>query len=242
MSAGPEKLIPAYIPWETFTNFLSHLKTTAVPSRVDKSAMPPGTPRLTGGQIQSALKFFRLTDAAGNTLDALNALVSAFDTEKWRQAICDVIQGPYGDIIGDLDIRVATQHQLDERFKAVGVVGQMLSKSVRFYLAALSQAGISCSPHLTARRKPSRPARKKASGGKSSAVKANDNNGKEAANRESATTPIPKDPPGTQRYPLYFRGKPDGSLVVPANLTAADCKVIELQLAVLKAYVEGEEK
>ena len=41
---------------------------------------------------------------------------------------------------------------------------------------------------------------------------------------------------GTQRYPLYFKNKPAGCIVVPESLTLADCKVIELQMAVLKAY------
>jgi hypothetical protein len=241
MPNDSEKLIPAYIPWETFTAFIGHLKATAVPSRIDKSMMPANMPMLTRGQIQSALRFLGLIGDGGTTNKELRELVAAYDTEAWPGTIKDTLVMAYVPIVNGLDLDEATQHQLDEKFAAVGVNGQMLLKSVRFYLAMLTAGGMTFSPHLMAKRRSSTPgARKKPTKPKSMAS-ASESDGDSPAEEDDKVDTKTKDQnqKGTKRYPLYFKGKPDGSIVVPESLTEADCKVIELQLAVLRAYAEG---
>jgi hypothetical protein len=230
MSAGPDKPIPAYIPWETFKGFIGHLKATVVPSHIDKSMMPAEMPALTRGQVQTALKFLGLVDLAGQVRQPLRTLVGAYDTDGWPNAVKVMIQEPYSEIIGDLNINTATPQQVDERFSDVGVTGQMLQKSLRFYLSALKDANVPCSPHLGARRKRS-ASPKKRTAGKALIPK-------EEGNAPPVTPSVPPPPPiaaGMRTYPLYFRGKQPGSIVVPDDLNAADCTVIALQLEVLKA-------
>ena len=41
---------------------------------------------------------------------------------------------------------------------------------------------------------------------------------------------------GTIKFPIYFKNKPQGSLVVPAELTGADVNVIESIIPMLRAY------
>jgi hypothetical protein len=227
------KLVVPYIPWETFTGFIGHLKATAVPSRIDKSVMPASMPSLTRGQIQSAIRFLGLVDDAGTTTKALKDLVAAYETETWQQAIIDNLLEPYSQIIGELDLENATQNQLDERFHAAGVDGQMLLKSLRFYLAMMTASGSAFSPHLMAKRKQAPTPRKKTVTEKKSKSAEGDD--------KSARTDSSKPAKGTVRYPLYFKGKPDGEIVVPEDLDANDCKVIERQFAVLRAYAGVEE-
>ena len=236
MASATDKLVPVYIPYETFTGFIAHLKATAIPSRIDKSVMPPGMPSLTRGQVQSALKFLRLVDSAGNTTKSLRELVAAYETSGWNDSLSDLVRESYQDITSELDLDNATQHQLDERFKAAGVNGQMLLKSVRFYLATLSAAGLTYSPHLNARRRGAVSSRKKNAGPKPPTTKIT-----QLKSDPAPATPEIKIPEGTQSYPLYFRGKASGMIVVPEDLSLADCKVIELQLAVLRAYAGEDE-
>lgn len=232
MSSEQEALVPAYIPWETFTGFIAHLKATAVPGRIDKSMMPSEMPRLTRGQILSALKFLNLVDGAGTTSSSLRKLVAAYETEEWAEEVGTSVCDAFDEIIRGLDLSEATQAQLDERFKAAGVQGQMLSKSIRFYLSAVRAAGWAFSPHLLAKRKSAGSGKRKATTRSKSgngAAHSDDGDGK----ARHATIRAPE---GTKSYPLYFKGKPDGAIIVPADLGPGDCKVIELQLAVLRAY------
>ena len=234
MANSSGKLVAPYIPWETFTGFVGHLKATAVPSRIDKSVMPASMPALTRGQIQSAIRFLGLVDDAGTTNQRLKVLVAAFETDQWQNAIRETLFEPYLPIVGDLDVDNATQHQLDERFRAAGVDGQMLLKSIRFYLAMMTASGCTFSPHLMAKRKSGASPRKKPATKPDHEKKAKSADREEAHNGTGATAFTPAK--GTRSYPLYFKNKPDGAIIVPAELDANDCKVIELQLAVLRAY------
>ena len=242
MSSTTEKQVPPYLPWDTFKTFITHLKATAVPSRIDKSVMPEDMPRLVRGQVQSCLRFLGLVGASGETNDLLKKLVDSCDRDTWKTAVREAVVNAYATLIGDLNIDDATQHQLDEKFKAVDVDGQMLLKCVRFYLAAMKDAGMNFSPHLNARRNSPSPSRRRIGAGKSSGAKDVDNQAQQIPKKPPASIAAPTvDDPGTQRYPLYFRGKPSGALIVPCSLTLADCKVIELQLEVLKAYAGNED-
>jgi hypothetical protein len=41
-------------------------------------------------------------------------------------------------------------------------------------------------------------------------------------------------------FPLYFKGKEDGAIVVPRNLNAQDCQMIELALQQIRGYTQQE--
>ena len=224
---------PPYIPWDTFTTVIGHLKDLGTPSRIDKSAMPGDMAALVRGQVQSAFKFLGLTDSAGNTATKLKTLVGDYGTDKWTTALADNLPGSYVGIIGDLDLETATQHQLDEKFQTAGVKGQMLLKSVRFYLAMLTGAGLTFSQHLNARRKSPTPRQAGAlrrRPGTSSGQELNRVDPKSGKDPEEEVTP-----PGMRVYPLYFKGKQAGRIIIPNEFTKDFCKMLELQLKVIEA-------
>lgn len=228
--------IPVYIPWATFTDFLSHLKTTRVPSRIDKSIMSQ-LPALTRGQMLTTLRFLRLIDRDGSTSSGkLRSLVEAYETDRWAQALQEIVVPRYERIIGDLNLESATPHQLDECFDQVCDREIMRQKSVRFYLTVLTSASVAFSPHLLKPARDNGTPRRRARPPSARRSKKTTKRPK-----HSSETPEPKDAKGTKRYPLYFKGKADGMIVVPDDLDEADCKVIELQLAVLRAYAGVDE-
>src|ERR1019366_8385979 len=147
-----EERKPPYIPLATLTNFIGKLKKTVVPPVIDASL----TRNMSGGvsgALMTTLKFLGLIDQAGRVQAALKALVDAYDTEAWKGEFGKVVQASYKHIVEGIDLEKATSGQLEDQFKAQGKVeGQMAQKSVRFYLAALSEIGAPLSPHFKARK------------------------------------------------------------------------------------------
>jgi hypothetical protein len=106
----------------------------------------------TRGQVRSALRFLGLTDAADTVSSRFHDLVQAFGSDKWQTQVRAVIDLSYKPVIGEFDFKNGTSSQLEKRFRENGgVTGQMMEKSIRFYLSALEAAGANISPHLTAR-------------------------------------------------------------------------------------------
>lgn len=235
---------PAYIPWKSFAGYLAALKTTTIPHTLDSTVRPKA---MAGGlwrQLTSALQFLGFINTNKVTQEAFRRVVKAYGTLEWKRAVSEYILPAYTKIIGDTPIDTATSGQLEKRFREHGKVdGQMLEKCVRFYLHALKDAGVKYSDYLAMRRKKTTSKRvggngkkhgKKDQPFKEDAIAGQpDNPGNGIAHREQiddATSP------GLIEQRLFFRGKPTGCIRVPKNLTEDDCKVIELTLAVLKAY------
>lgn len=230
-------LNPPYCSFSTLKTFVESLSETAVPQQIDRSVMGKMS-GITQGQLMSALRFLRLIDASGTATQQLSDLVSSYNTEGWKEAVGDLVSDSYLGIIGDIDIDSATGKALRDRFKSsASVDGQILAKALRFYMKALEEAGLSYSPHFKDATKglTSGGAKKKTNGNKKPKSAA-----RRRAEKRLGKKPEANDPPDTRRYPLYFKDKPEGALIVPEDLTAADCNLIEKQLEVLKAYA-GEE-
>jgi hypothetical protein len=142
---------PPYVPFDTLKGFIETLSKTAVPPRVDRSIMPT----LSGGaqnQLISALKFLKLIGSSGEVSEPLRSLVKTFGTDQWRTELSDVISAAYGDITNGLDLDTASSKQLVDHFRDRGKVdGQMLDKSVRFYIKALKESEVTYSPHFNTR-------------------------------------------------------------------------------------------
>lgn len=221
-----DKLIPAYVPWDTFAEVIAHLKATAVTSRIDKSALPASMPPLTKGQIQSALRFLGLTESDGTTRNELRELVAAYQGAKWKEAVSKLIVSRYAGIVGQLDLEHATQQQLDDRFGDANVTGQMRLKSIRFYLSALTEAGQPFSPHLSARRRRPTPSKKRNGGGPQRL---------RAQLARSRSKVHQTRPDGTIAIPIPLPDSPQRAVIVPVDLSEADCDMID---TVLRAYAK----
>jgi hypothetical protein len=104
-------------------------------------------------------------------------------------------------------------------------------------LRALKAAGIKYSDYLAVRKASppgTKPKKRKAEPETSNSV-----------HKESvAETARPKPEEASSEtitFPIYFKGKPNGSLIVPKDVTPNDVKAIELVIPQLRAYAGNEE-
>lgn len=228
---------PPYIPWKSFIGYLDALKKTTVPHTLDNTARPQTMAGGLWNQLVSALQFLGLVKANKEAEDSLSKLVKSHGTPEWKVAVKDFLLPPYKRIIGDLPIESATTGQLEKRFHENGRVdGQLLEKSIRFYLHALKDGGVKYSSYLGMRRDKGQSRKASANKRKKAKDGAPIENGQDPKKMQRQEQPDEMPPSGLIEQRLYFKGKPAGCIRVPENLSVEDCVVIELQLAVLKAY------
>ncbi|MXW18107.1 MAG: hypothetical protein F4X60_13615 [Gemmatimonadetes bacterium] len=147
-----------YASWKSFKTFLELLADMGVPERIDRTVMS----RMSGAtqsNIRVALLFLKLTDSDGSPTTALRELVDSHGAnEEWKSALRGVILPAYEPVIADLSLDAGTADQLWKCFREHGGVrGSTLSRAVRFFLAALREAGVSHSPYFKPPRRPSPP-------------------------------------------------------------------------------------
>ena len=135
----------------TFDKFVEQLSTTAVPDHLDRSMLS----NLSGGAqtaLLAALQFLGLMEGDnGKTTESLHRLIQARKegNDSWKTAFGEVIKTRYAPIVGDVNVGTTTKAKIQECFRDAGVTaGQMVDKSIRFYLKALEQSGSTVSPHL----------------------------------------------------------------------------------------------
>jgi hypothetical protein len=233
--------IPVYIPWDAFTDFVKKLKSTRVPSRIDKSILMH-LPALTRGQILSALRFLKLIDENGSTKSgALSELADSFDTPQWGNAVKEHVVAAFDGIISGLDLEHATPHQLDECFDKVVGKEQMRRKSERFYLSALTAASVPFSPHLVRRAaegtqsKPAasrKPRPKKPSASKIDTGGATGGAGDTQPKKDGIT------PNGMLDFPIPIPGESTSFIRVPRTITTDDLLVFKAAMAVVDALAQ----
>lgn len=235
-----EPIRPPYLAWETFANFLSRLKTTTIPNQIDGTVLPHTLSGSSRAQLISALRFLDLISADGTVTDKLRKLVQTYDTEKWRDESLPLLMDPYDDIINGLEIDSATPKQLDERFDQIGLPLSMRQKCIRFYLAAIRSAGAMISPYLLQRRKRTNSGKSAPRRRKDKA--AEDNNDDHNVDRR---TPVhrqhqpPAPPQGMIAFPIHMPNRPQGSIVVPADLKKSDLPLVRAAMMMAEAYAEA---
>jgi len=212
-----ERIAPPYLPFATFRSFIENLNNTALPPRIDNSIMPT----FSGGlkvQMRAALRFLGLIGGDGAVTPALAELVRTYGTPEWKEAVAEFVTTKYVDVVGDLDIDKATYQQLREQFQSVsGLESSALDKAVRFYLAALDEAGLTYSPFFKTRGARSSAARKP----RVIAAPRRASNGGEAAFQPS----VPK---GSEKIEVAIRGKSPVTLVVPSDLDEKEWRNTDL--------------
>lgn len=222
----PKKAAP-YIPFKTFTSFVERLHNTAVPPIIDGSVLSTMSGSMRS-QLMSALRFMNLIDGRGTVSEELNTLVNSYKTDNWKKSLTDLIFEAYLSVVENVDLDKGTAQQLNEAFRLKGNVdGQMLEKAVRFYLAALSECGITVSPHFTAKRARKYAPRKKK-------AKKNDDHG------SGPESPMPDDYIGFDdsnmaRFRIPIPGKQDGIILLPNDINHRDWIMVK---TMLDAYVD----
>lgn len=228
MNENASKTLPVapYIPLATLLNFIGKVKNTVLPPRIDGSLAQSMSGGMRGA-LMSTLRFLSLIDKGDIVQDRLKNLVAAYQADEWKAVWGEVVESAYAEIIGDLDITTSTQAMLEEKFKTnTGGSGQVLEKGVRFYIAALSEAGKTVSPHLKSRKTRSNGSRK-------TARKPSDSKNA-PANPDPSTDSTHKHPPGTKLLRLQVPGKEDVKFYIPEDLTADDWTFLK---PIFEAYI-----
>jgi hypothetical protein len=223
-----ERTSPPYVAYQTFKNFLETLKASGLPSRIDKSVMTT----LSGGTQSQLIVALRWLGLIGGPNDVPSPdfppLVDAATTDKWADNLAQLIKSTYADVLDELDLTSATPSQVHEEFKKTGADGATATKAVRFFLHAVKDAKIDHSSRLL-QRKPRGPRRN--GGGRQRS---------ERAAVDSVRTPAP--PPTRDadeqmiEFPIYFRGKSTGLLIVPESVTPEDCAMLGLAVKMVETY------
>ena len=141
--ADPTKpFTPPYLPWRTFFNFLDRLADEGAPDRIDRSFLKSMDGQ-TQSYLMSALKAFGLMTEEGRVQEALGPLVRP---ETRQDAVRDLLQRFYPDAVALP--KNATQAQLDEKFRGLGLGADAMRKAETFYLRAAGFAGIELSSNF----------------------------------------------------------------------------------------------
>lgn len=231
-STAVESAKPVYVPWKSFVGYLAGLKGATIPHMLDNTVKPSS---MAGGlwrQILSGLTFLKLIDSDREVQPQLESLVNAYSTDQWPAAVKEHITSAYDGIIGDLPIENATQGQLDSCFREGGnVEGQMLQKAVRFYVHAMSEAGVTYSSHFAMRQERSTPRKKSAARKKKPATASKPEIEPPARDTPSAA------PAGMIDFPLPT-GEIHGFIRVRSDLTMDQYPMVEAMLTAVKVLAE----
>lgn len=154
---------PPYVAYKTFSNFLSSLRESGLPNRIDRSVLD-GMSGANQSNIISTLKFLGLINEAGEPMDAMKDLVNNPKNEKSN--LGKILKEHYDFVFnGGFDIKAATEAQISEKFKEHNVTGSTVRKCVSFFSLLCSAAGVTLSPHLKGKRggagKPRKPYKKR---------------------------------------------------------------------------------
>lgn len=226
------KMNPPYVAFGTFKRFVESLKETAVPSRIDRSVLPKMS-GVTQSQLTSALKFLGMISSDGVTNQSLHDIVKAYGSDQWADALGKIINEAYYLIVEDLDIASGTANDLRNDFRKRGnIEGQLLVKSIRFYLKAMEEAKWEISPHFKA---PSLPAVNKFKRKKKRQAGLSKPTASDSADDQSITdSEIREQMSGMIRLPV---GK-NRTVFLPSDLDDADCDAIEASMPLLRTIAK----
>ena len=173
-----KKLIPPYLPYKTFINFLDGFRI-AVPNRIDRSLM-----RSMAGTLQrqliSALEYLNLiTPDTGVPKEQLQRLVHSEGPIR-QKVLKETLTTAYPFLFNDSEsLQGATSSELQEKFSKNGTTGIPPENVWLFFLKAAKDAGIAISPHIKKTPGPrlgsTRQKRKLVVGGESTLPNANQN-------------------------------------------------------------------
>jgi hypothetical protein len=219
-----------YMSYGVFKSANQALAKATVPSGpLDRHVLD----KLSGGDhaaLMSGLSFLGYVDGERKATAAYRDLILASKDEnrtKYQSLLFEALSIGYADIIGDVNIETGTLAELEKAFKAYGVpAGQMLTKSIRFYIKALTDCGAPVSPHITKPRpRTPRTAGKKGSKGVAAGT---------ARVQSNSEVTVPK---GFDRMPLP--GLPDAFIQFPLSLTEGQCDLFDSLVKLLRTFAKG---
>jgi hypothetical protein len=224
---------PPYMGYNVFSKSIETFSDTTVPSGpIDRRVLPG----FSGGDyaaLISGLRFFGLVDEHRKATTKFRELVELWkDPQKFKERLLEHLAEAYVPVIGKLNLKQGTAAELEKAFKDYGVAsGQMLTKSLRFFIKAFTEAGVTLSPYITARKPRTLSTTPRKNGGP-----------KPKPGTHLPDEGVPGEmrleiPTGFERLPLP--GIPNSFIQYPANLTEAHCQILEAMVGVLRTSVKA---
>ncbi|MBI4220543.1 MAG: DUF5343 domain-containing protein [Chloroflexi bacterium] len=149
--ADRTSVIPPYVPYRTFRNFLEILLKEGIPARIDRSVWGERVSGSNGIQVMTALKVLGLIDQEGRPSPDLEKLVK-LEGDARRKVLRAILERTYSPVVS-LDLPRATRAQLRDVFKTFGTNEAVLAKCERFFVQAAQDAGMEMSPYVLERRR-----------------------------------------------------------------------------------------
>jgi hypothetical protein len=233
MAKQPDRVTPPSIAWKAFDGYIEHLhKAKVPPPRIDTSIMPASMSGQVRSQLKAALRFLNLITDDGTLDESFVTLIETYGTDGWPAILATVISDAYAKTVAAVDLKSGTPAQLHQAFRDAGSNGESLYKAVRFYLAALTKAGIGYSPFFEAR------------GAKTIGRKS----GRRKNVRADMATGAVDDPDDIEdeveqstmtRWPIPIPGKTNAVILVPSDVNIDDWSMID---TVVRAYIDRATK
>jgi hypothetical protein len=226
--ANDSSKLPPYMTPGVFKTAVETLGGATIPSGpLDRRVLD----KMSGadhGSLMSGLSFLGYIDQERKATAEYRELIQAWqtDTVKYHALLLKALSEKYADIVGGIDVHTGTAAELEKAFKSYGVqAGQMLTKTIRFYVKMLGECGVEVSPHiLKAKPRTPRPTKKP------------DN----PKNPSGTGTPhfqkehiVPK---GFER--MTVPGLPEAFIQYPLSLTEAHCNLFTAMITTLRAYAK----
>jgi hypothetical protein len=149
LSNASKKLLPPYVSYRTFLNFLDGLQQT-MPARIDRSYWGDRFSGSTGSQLVAALRFLDLIDFNGFPTVKLRQLVVSKGSQR-VEIIKQITQESYGFFFqSEVDPQSATYAQLEESFhENYQIASDVARKCIKFFISLAGDGGIRLSPFVT---------------------------------------------------------------------------------------------
>ena len=230
MTKSTPKEQPPYMSYGVFNKSLETFAGTTVPSGpIDRRVLHDFSGADYGALI-SGLRFLGLVDNDRKATNQFRELVQlSKDGAKFKERMRLIIGEKYKPIVGSLNLTHGTSAELEKAFKDYGVsIGQMLTKTVRFFLKAAAEAGYQLSPYFTA----PKPRTQSATPRNNSADKARLHDKRSKNDVYGGGEEVPT---GFARLPLP--GVPNSFIQYPTNLTEAHCQILDALVGVLRTSV-----
>jgi hypothetical protein len=226
MPTEQSKIAPPYMSYGVFKSAIDTLAESTVPTGpLDRRVLD----NLSGGDhgaLISGLRFLGYVDDERRATESYRKLVSsAKEPAKFHELLAEALI-KYDAVVGDLDMEFGTAAELEKAFRDYGVPqGQMLTKTIRFYIKVLQEIGVKVSPHIT-KPKPRAPR---------NGVKKTERGTAKVFQSQSGTEYAA--PRGFERMPVP--GLPEAFIQYPLNVTEAYCDLFDAVVKVLRVLAKG---
>lgn len=230
MASDQSKVSPPYMSYGVFKSAIDTLAESVVPTGpLDRRVLD----NLSGGDhaaLISGLRFLGYVDEERRATESYRKLVAASkDRAKFTELLTEAM-AKYDPIIGDLDVEFGTAAELEKAFREYGVSqGQMLTKTIRFYIKLLQEIGVKVSLHIT-KQKPRVPR----------------TNGKRIGAKPSWTPPSQHLPTGETSGPpkgydrMPVPGLPQAFIQFPLDVTPEQVDLFGAVVNVIKTFAKGK--